>query len=699
MPPDDEAAAASSDDAHQVTAEPTAAKPAPATAEPRLVPPPVKPQSAPKPTAGPKPKQPQIKPAKPARGTGQIAPAPAAAPAATARPAAARASFLPLTLLLGACDSLFDMLRNRPQRLLLWVLGLYGTLWFISAISFPGLPAVGYEMALFGSELQGGYWKYPPLAPWLTELASLATGRWNGAQLLLALGSALMTLALLWRLGASIFGPSGATLAVALTILIGCFGPQVTAYDPAIASLPFAVAVVLLYRRAVLGGARSSWIGLGIAAALLISTNHAGAALVLVLIGHLVLTADGRRRLATSGVAVAAGACFVVLLPHLMWLAQAQIASPVADDGATGLWPRISAAFAFVFGQVGLNLGLIVIAGLAFVPRLPLQGEPADLKLTAPSAFDRSLLAAAAVLPSMLVGLGSVFGWFTIGAYTGSALVAFSGLALVALLPARLTIRAPRLAIAAWMLVLFGVPIGYATSTYSRAYGSGPVPTELYPAKALSKAMQSVWKSRTTHPLEIVTGSTREAGFVAAYASPRPSVFIDADFAKSPWITADRLKRSGTLVVWSTDEFKRTDELPAPYRTALGNAPPVFGTMVLPLGGGKLKAYGWAMIPPDGVVLPPPASAAPPAPSVAPAPTPPSPAPAPAPPSPPVAAPEATQPAPPEAAEPAAPAATAPAQPSAPPAVAEPEKPEAPAAPPPDEQPSPAGPSPTRSPE
>ncbi|WP_455406882.1 ArnT family glycosyltransferase [Rhodopseudomonas parapalustris] len=623
---------------------------------------------------------------------------PAAAPAAVSQPAPARAGFLPLTLLLGACDSLFEMLRSRPQRLLLWILGLYGTLWFVSAVSFPGLPAVGYEMALFGSEFQGGYWKYPPLAPWLTELASLATGRWTGAQLLLALGSALTTLALLWRLGAAIVGASGATLAVALTILIGCFGPQVTAYDPAIASLPFAVAVVLLYRRAVLGGARSSWIGLGIAAALLIATNHAGAALVLVLLGHLLLTADGRRRLATTGPAVAAVACFVVLLPHLMWLAQAHAAALAPEDGTTALWPRISTAFAFVFGQIGLSLGLIVVAALALIPRVPLQGEAAELALGAPTAFDRSLLVSVAVLPSILVALGSVFDWFMIGAYTGSALVAFSGLALVALLPARLSIRAPRLAIAAWLLVLFGVPIGYATSTYSRAYGSGPVPTELYPAKALSNAMQSVWRSRTARPLDIVTGSAREAGFVAAYASPRPSVFIDADFTKSPWITADRLKRSGTLVVWSTDEFKRTGELPAPYRSALGTASPVFGTMVLPLGGGKLKAYGWAMIPPDGVVLPPPASAVPLAPTVTPAPTPPSPAPAPIPPGPPVAAPEASQPAPPEAAKPAAPAATSPAQQPALAPVAEPEQ-EAPAPAPVEEQPSPAGPSPTRSPD
>ncbi|PZA12559.1 glycosyltransferase [Rhodopseudomonas palustris] len=540
------------------------------------------------------------------------------------------------------------MLRNRPQRLLLWVLGLYGTLWFVSAISFPGLPAVGYEMALFGSELQGGYWKYPPLAPWLTELASLATGRWTGAQLLLALGSALMTLALLWRLGASIVGASGATLAVALTILIGCFGPQVTAYDPAIASLPFAVAVVLLYRRAVLGGARSSWIGFGVAAALLIATNHAGAALVLVLVGHLLLTKQGRRHLATTGPAVAAIACFVVLLPHLMWLSQAHVAALTPEDGASGPWPKIGAAFAFVFGQVGLNLGLIVVTALALIPRLPLQGAPTEVELAAPTAFDRSLLVSVAVLPSILVAFGSVVGWFTIGAYTGSALVAFSGLAVAALLPARLSIRAPRLAIAAWLLVLFGVPIGYATSTYSRAYGSGPVPTELYPAKALSNAMQAVWKSRTTRPLDIVTGSAREAGFVAAYASPRPSVFIDADPAKSPWITPERLKRSGTLVVWTADEFQRTDVLPPPYRAALGQTAPLIGTLVLPLGGGKLKAYGWAMIPPEGVVLSPPAP--PPAPPAQAAP-PPSPAQPESPPS--VAEPRAPPPEP--KAEPAAP--------------------------------------------
>ncbi|MBB1093283.1 glycosyltransferase family 39 protein [Rhodopseudomonas palustris] len=527
-------------------------------------------------------------------------------------PAAKPVAAAPPGLLLSACDTVLQILRNEPRRLLLWILGIYGGLWFAAAISFPSLPAVSYEMALFGKELEAGYWKYPPLAPWLTEIAALLTGRWDGSQLVLSIGSALAALVLVWRLGAGIVGHSGATLAVALTILIGCFGPQVTAFDPAIASLPLVVAAVALYRKAVLGQARWSWVGLGIVCALLANANHAGFALMLVLIGHLLLTREGRRHLLTAGPAIAALACFVVLLPHLMWLAQMNAAgtlTPVVH--ASDLLSRIATAFAFVFGQAGLHLGLILVAVLAMLPRVPLQGEPAVLQLEAPTGFDRSLILAAAFVPSLLVAAGSVVGWFTIGAYTGSALVALSGLALVLLLPPQIVLRAPRLAVVVWLLVLIGVPFGATASIYSKAYGSGPLPTELYPARALSNAMQAVWKSRTTRPLDIVTGSTRQAGFVALTASPRPSVFIDADFAKSPWITPDRLKQSGTLVVWSTDEFARTDEIPAPYRSALGAAAPLFGTMVLPLGRGKLKAYGWAMIAPDGVQLP---AAAPPAP-------------------------------------------------------------------------------------
>lgn len=508
--------------------------------------------------------------------------------------------------MLRACDAVLYILRNEPRRMLLWILGIYGGLWLVAGFSFPSLPAVGYEMALRGHEWPTGPWSDPPLAPWLTQLAALLTGGWTGSQILLSVGSALLTLLLLWRLGAAMLGRSGATLAVALTIMIGCFGAEVLGFDPAITALPLSVGAVALYRRAVLGTTRAPWIALGLVCGLLGNAEHAGFALMLVLAGHLVLTPEGRRHLLTPGPVLGIALAVGVLTPHLLWLAQ-------ADAAPHGIGARMVAAFDFLLGQIGLHLGLIVLAVLAALPRLPLQGAPAELSFERPSGFDRSLILASAFGPSLLIALGSMAGWFGIGATTGSAVAALSGLALLMLLPPSFGLRAPRLAVVVWLLVLVGAPFVAIGSIYSRAYGNGPLPTELYPARALSNAMQAVWKSRTTKPLDIVTGSARQAGFVALYAAPRPSVFIDADFRKSPWITAQRLKQSGTLVVWTTDEFPRTDELPPPYRAALGDVTPVFGTMVLPLGRGKLKAYGWAMIPPAGeTVQPTPVPAPPP---------------------------------------------------------------------------------------
>jgi hypothetical protein len=130
--------------------------------------------------------------------------------------------------------------------------------------------------------------------------------------------------------------------------------------------------------------------------------------------------------------------------------------------------------------------------------------------------------------------------------------------------------------------------------------------------------MQAVWKSRTSKPLDIVTGHFMQAGFVALYADPRPSVFIDADFRKSAWITPERLKQSGTLVLWSTADFPRTDELPEPYREALNGLVPSFGFLLLPLGYGQTQTYGWAVLLPQESTKASPAAASAPARAAAP---------------------------------------------------------------------------------
>jgi len=532
---------------------------------------------------------------------------PVAPPVAAAKPAAGAApsgrEFSFTGLFIETCDSFLDALRNSPARLLLWVMAVYGALWFTSALSFPSMGRDSYEIFLFGKEMQWGYWNHPPLQPWLTEIAYQLTFHWIGSHFVLTIGAILATFYVIWLIGIETVGKTGAVFAIALTILVYYFGLPVTTLSYNVGQMPVFAVTVWLYRRAVLDNRTRHWLLLGAAAALLIYSNYSGALLLLVLALHLLLMPQGRRRLLARGPYVALAAGTLLLLPNLIWLVHNHFLPFSVDrPAAEGLFARLFLGAKFLTSQIGFHAGMIVVILLALIPKLPLQGEPVTFELEKPSLFDKSLIVMAALLPMIM--LGALIAWSGIDqpAEIGGSLVALSGLATVMLLPSQIVVRAPRLVTSIWLLVLIGLPIGHVALTYAVASGSGGVPTQMWPAHELSKAMQSIWNGKSFRRFDIVTGDTTQAGFVATYASPRPSAFIDGDFRKSPWITPERLKTSGTLVVWSTADFPRTDELPEPYRAPLAAAglSATLGTLVLPLGHGKSQTYGWAvMLPPE----------------------------------------------------------------------------------------------------
>ena len=55
-----------------------------------------------------------------------------------------------------------------------------------------------------------------------------------------------------------------------------------------------------------------------------------------------------------------------------------------------------------------------------------------------------------------------------------------------------------------------------------------------------------------------MAGDVWIAGNIAFYGAERPSVFIDADPAKSPWITPAALARQGAVLIWPAAEARRT---------------------------------------------------------------------------------------------------------------------------------------------
>ena len=86
------------------------------------------------------------------------------------------------------------------------------------------------------------------------------------------------------------------------------------------------------------------------------------------------------------------------------------------------------------------------------------------------------------------------------------------------------------------------------------------------PANAMGRFFADSFQRRTGQPLAIVTGDPRLAALVALAAPSRPSVFFDADPARSPWVTADDIRKKGAVVVWLAPD---TTPVPPPDIKAL----------------------------------------------------------------------------------------------------------------------------------
>ena len=128
------------------------------------------------------------------------------------------------------------------------------------------------------------------------------------------------------------------------------------------------------------------------------------------------------------------------------------------------------------------------------------------------------------------------------------------------------------------------------------------------PANAMGAFFADSFERRTGQPLAVVTGDPRTAALVALAAPSRPSVFFDADPARSPWVTADDIRKKGAIVVWLASDTSPAPpaDIKAYFPDLVPEVPRVFDRPVQ--GRLPLLRVGWGVIRPGSVA---PASAAP----------------------------------------------------------------------------------------
>lgn len=407
------------------------------------------------------------------------------------------------------------------------------------------------ENWVWGKEWQWGYWKHPPFFAWVTGawFTFLPRAEW-AYYLLAALNAAVGLLGVRAMVGIATDRPAGrrgllAVAALAITPIYGFLALKFNANAILLAVWPWATWAFLKAMRA-----PTAVNGAVLGALLGVAMLSKYVSLVVVIGMIAVVLADPRRwALARSPAALAAflvGA--IVVAPHVVWM--------IATDFRTLAYAEHQAAastgqFLNYLVRLPLSMALFLLPALGVIlVALPRADWPMLRRILARAGSEdgrRRLLGFTGLSFLTMVLLG-VWKWAKLSSQWGFPLM-YPVPWLVTSTPGLddRRFRLDRLAasvVLVWAGLIVTAPIVDVAGVVARTK------VHLEPRAELGREVTRIWREAAGGaPLDVVAGTFDLASNVAFYSPDAPSMLIEFDREKSPWITPDRLARRGVAVV------------------------------------------------------------------------------------------------------------------------------------------------------
>jgi hypothetical protein len=146
----------------------------------------------------------------------------------------------------------------------------------------------------------------------------------------------------------------------------------------------------------------------------------------------------------------------------------------------------------------------------------------------------------------------------------------------------------------AWAVILITIPVVFVVQqTVGGRLLRKPL-RSAFPGPELAHRVEERWHGAVGTKLPIVAGDVWIAGSIAFYGADRPSVFIDADPTKSPWISTADIAHEGAVLIWLASEGEPAWLAAFP---AAERQPPIELPYVPPLGHPPAR-FGWAIVRP-----------------------------------------------------------------------------------------------------
>jgi 4-amino-4-deoxy-L-arabinose transferase-like glycosyltransferase len=456
------------------------------------------------------------------------------------------------------------------------------------------------EQLAWGREWQIVYFKHPPLPAWIVEVVATMSGRWPPALYLVGPLASALSLFAVWRLGRAMIGEQRALLAVLAqegVVYFTIFTPE---FNHNVVLLPLWAALGLAgYRACFVPGSWRAlcgrWAWFGLLAALGMLGKYTTALLLLSLLLLLVVRPRLRRVLVSPGPWVAMAVALLLLTPHLLGLWRIEFAPLLFPferaPGPSHWYDHIVNPLLFAVAQFG-DIAAALLALVLMAWRRPGEQQVMPQPHQLP-AEQRAYLATITWAPASLAVAASVVLGLHLKDMWGYPMWCFIGLFLMAEVVGPITEGGLQRFCVVWLVILVTVPIVFTLQQTIGGRFLRKAMRAQFPGPELAHVVEQRWRAVAGNvPLGVVAGDVWIAGNIAFYGAERPSVFIDADPAKSPWITSAELARQGAVLIWPATEHEPhwlagfptaqpQEPIELPYVPPLGHPPVRFSWAIL----------------------------------------------------------------------------------------------------------------------
>ena len=424
-------------------------------------------------------------------------------------------------------------------------------LWIVAA-AFLNDSQLGdsLEQFIWGQSLEWGYWKHPPVTSWLMYFFIHTFGSSPIWTYVLSAILYSVTVVATYKVAELLFDRDVAVLtAIFLTLHYG-FTRRAQIYNHNTVLVAFVALTVLAVLYAIKKQKNIYWIGSGLLAGLSILVKYQAVLPFLGVLVAIALTGDFKK--SVHGIVLALLVCLLTVTPHMVWLFSNDfktVTYAVNYINGSEFSARSHRSVAFFVTQLRYFLPalffMFLVWGADFVsaskqsPRTPIQLS------TEQRAWLVGLIAVPLfTLIFIALGLGA-----SIQSHWGLQTTQFLVIGLAVWLKHRFGVFDFQ-KVWIWLtvqLIAFVIFVGQGLGLF--LYESTGMAVRELPAQKFSDTALSFWASKTNCPLKYLSGHASMAGMISGYARQTIQVLEDGDFAKSPWITAADLEKSGYLEV------------------------------------------------------------------------------------------------------------------------------------------------------